>query len=114
MATLSWRDNDTGQTITAPWRISSKPEEPAPLVRQTPLGKAVIFFATFEDGSVIVAMMHPGGARFMRITPQTAYAVEEHFEGEVPPEIAAVVTDAWRDTVSTFASRARELREAER
>ena len=111
MAGFGWRDNSTGREIRSPWPIPGDTAQSfAPMVKETPLGKAAIFADTFEDASVIVAMMHPGGARFMRISPETDWALEERKEGETPPEIAADLDYAWSSTIQQFAERNRELR----
>lgn len=112
MSGLTWRDNETGRETRCPWPVPGNPVLPAaPLVLMTPAGKAVIFTETFEDESAIIAMTFPGGAYFMRISPETDWALEEKREGAPPAEIAEKLDDSWRTLIDSFAARNKELRE---
>ena len=113
MSTLTWRDNSAGREITFPWRFDGEVQEPEPpLTKDTPLGRAAIFAAIFEDASVGVGLMFPGGHRFLRISPETDWAMEERWEGAVPDQIAKDIEYAWQSTVDLFAARNKQLREA--
>ncbi len=63
------------------------------------------------DETLALGLIHPGGAYFARISPETEYSLEERREGTMPPEIADELDSVWRDTVNLFAAKGKELRE---
>ena len=111
MATLTWRDHAARREVECPWPVPGDPVlSPDPMVHQTPLGRCALFTETFSDDSVVIALLFPGGHRLMRISPETDWAMEEHWEGAIPEQIAADVEDAWHTTVDLFAARNKDLR----
>ncbi len=113
MAELRWRDNALGRETLFPWSIpDGRVITVDPMVKETPAGKAVLFTDVLPDEGVAIALTYPGGARFARISPETGWALEERKEGTTPPAIAEEMDSAWRETLTLFAARNKELRSA--
>ncbi len=109
---LKWREKSTGRVIAWPWPVSGTVHVQQSLTKNTSLGDAVLHSFTFDDAGYGGVLLHPQGARFMRISPETDWALEERKEGTTPPEIAEDIEEAWRFHVALFAARNKELREA--
>jgi hypothetical protein len=110
---LKWREKTTGREIEWPWPVSGTVHVAQSLSKDTPVGEMVLHSFIFGDAGYGAVLLHPQGARFMRISPETDWALEERKEGTTPPEIAADIDFAWRHHVDTFAAGNKELRESE-
>jgi len=98
--------------IDFPWEVADAPIEHDSYSFPTALGKAYITLAYFEDGTNICILATPTGAgRFMRISPDTDYALEERRSGEVPVSILNAVDEAWKHCVEVYAKVNRDARE---
>jgi len=96
--------------LSPPWRVPGAPTEEQLYTKETDLGPAVLWFGIFGDGTVIVMCGFSGGARYMRISPETELSMEEHYEGELPVEIASVIEDVWKDSLDQLAEQSKTVR----
>lgn len=58
-------------------------------------GQGLMFSAMLIDGTVLFAVVWTGGQRAVRISPETDWAVEERFTGDVPSGAAEVIGSLW-------------------
>jgi hypothetical protein len=100
--------------IDFPWEVAGPPVKRDSYSFPTPQGKAYITVAYFEDETNICILATPSGAgRFMRISPDTNFAMEERRSGEIPVAILPAVDEAWKKCIDHFAQANREIREME-
>ncbi len=112
MSELSWRDKITGRKIVYPWPVEDQAFELENLSKQTEAGPLWLWAATFPDASLASTVIFPGGARFLRVSPTTNWALEERREGEPHPAIVGELDSAWSTIVSFLAENVKVLRES--
>jgi hypothetical protein len=113
VAELRWRDKAAGRETLFPWPVPDGPiTTHDPLVKQTAAGKAVLFSDELADDTLALALTFPGGVRFARISPDTDWALEERWEGEMPDAIRADLEDVWQTTITLVAAENKARREA--
>lgn len=101
--------------IEFPWEVEAGFQGPQQTITiTTDLGKAYACHAPLEDGTLIAFMVDPlGNARFMRMRPETDWAIEESRKGKFPPAIRAKLDEVWKVLMDEFARANRECRELE-
>lgn len=101
--------------IDFPWEVEAGFQGPQQtLTITTDLGKAYACHAPLEDGTLIAFLVDPlGNARFMRMRPETDWAIEESRKGKFPAAIRPKLDEVWKVLMDLFAQANREVRDLE-